>query len=162
MKKENGMILFWGGPYSNWYKNSFTFNGTTYNCSEQYMMHVKALMFNDTETAEAIMKTSDPSRQKKYGRAVKNFDKAQWDAVAIDIMVPALVAKFTQSKSLLEEILSTGDDLIVEASPYDKIWGIGLDEDDPRALDQSQWQGTNWLGIAIMKARDIIKEQTHV
>jgi ribA/ribD-fused uncharacterized protein len=162
MKKENGMILFWGGPYSNWYKSSFTFNGNTYNCSEQYMMHIKALLFNDVFTARAVMDSDDPRHQKKLGRLVKNFNPDTWAAIAVDLMVPALVEKFTQNKSLLAEILSTGNDLIVEASPYDKIWGIGLGEDDPRALDQSQWQGTNWLGIAIMKARDIIREQTHV
>lgn len=123
------------------------------------MMHVKALMFGDEVKAKQIMKSHDPREQKRLGREVKGFDPAAWAEVAVDLMVPALVEKFTQSKALLAEILSSGDDLIVEASPYDKIWGIGLAEDDPRALDQSQWQGTNWLGIALMKAREIIKAQ---
>lgn len=159
MKKANGMVLFWGGVYSNWYKRTFEFEGVKFNCAEQYMMYIKALLFNDEETAAAIMKTSDPSRQKAWGRKVKGFDPEVWGRVAVPLMVPALVEKFLQSKECLEEILSSDDDIIVEASPKDFIWGIGLSEDDPRALDKSQWLGTNWLGEALMQARTIIRQK---
>lgn len=159
MLKKNGMILFWGGPYSNWYPSKFVLDDIEYNCSEQFMMAAKAAMFEDQRAYQDIMRMKYPKDQKARGRTVKNFDAEAWNAVAVELMVPALVAKFEQNDKLLVEILSSGTDLIVEASPYDKIWGIGLNADDPRALDQTQWLGTNWLGIALMQARKILKER---
>lgn len=152
-------IFFWGGPFSQWFKSDFTIGGTTYNCAEQYMMAQKATLFGDTESHEAIMKTRDPSKQKAIGRTVKNFDANKWNLVCREVVYKVNLAKFS-SPALRQILLDTGDKEIVEASPYDRIWGIGLGTDDPRCLDKSKWQGTNWLGIAIMEVRDTFRKQS--
>lgn len=155
----HNFIFFWANasPFSNWHKSKFTHNGVQYNCSEQYMMHMKALMFNDTEVAELIMEQKDPRKQKFLGRQVRNFDQNVWLEKCQDIMVDGLISKFTQNTAILETLLNTDDKIIVEASPYDTIWGIGLSEDNPDALDQSKWRGQNLLGIVLMRARDEIR-----
>jgi ribA/ribD-fused uncharacterized protein len=151
--------FFWesGSPFSNWYPQSFDHLGIRYNCSEQYMMYKKALLFRDIEVAEMIMEQTSPRKQKFLGRQVRGFDQTVWLRECEDIMVPALVSKFTQDTYSLNCMLDTGDSTIVEASPYDKIWGIGMTKDDPRATDPTQWEGENRLGICLMKARDVIK-----
>jgi ribA/ribD-fused uncharacterized protein len=132
-------VFFWGG---------------------QYMMYKKALLFEDEEVANAIMRTQNPQDIKALGRKVRGFDKDKWEEVCKEYVYEANYAKFTQNPEMLEELKSYGDREIVEASPYDKIWGIGLHETDERVHDKSQWQGTNWLGEAIMRARtQILTEQ---
>lgn len=150
--------FFWesDSPFSNWYPQTFTHEDKEYNCSEKYMMYKKAMLFKDYEVAEMIMQQNDPRKQKFLGRQVRGFDQTAWESVCQDIMVPALVSKFTQDTYSLNCILDTGTSTIVEASPYDKVWGIGMTKDDPRATDPSQWQGKNLLGIVLMKAREII------
>lgn len=159
MNKDN-FIFFWGGPFSQWYKHDFEVNGVKYNCCEQYMMAQKALLFGDDESYKKIMKLKDPAQQKAIGRNVKNFDPNKWNEVCRKIVYDANLAKFSDF-GLKVAILSTGDKEIVEASPYDRIWGIGLPEGDPRCLDKAQWQGTNWLGIAIMQVRDTLRAQVN-
>lgn len=158
MRRQNGFVLFWGGPFSQWYPHEMTIAGIKYNCCEQYMMAQKALIFVDPEAYEKIMSTSDPRKQKAFGRTVKNFNAPVWDRVCRDIVFTANLAKF-QDPELKAYLFSFGNEEIVEASPYDKIWGIGLGEDDPRALDKTQWQGLNWLGEEIMRVRETIKSQ---
>lgn len=158
MRRQNGFVLFWGGPFSQWYPHDMTIDGVVYNCCEQYMMAEKARLFGDVEALEAIMKTKEPKKQKAYGRGVKNFNPHMWDLMSRDVVFRANLAKF-QDEELKKFLFSFGSEEIVEASPYDKIWGIGLGEDDPRAIDKSQWQGTNWLGEAIMLVRETIKSQ---
>lgn len=144
-------------PFSNWYASSFIHGGITFNCSEQYMMYYKALLFEDHEVAHLIMEQADPRKQKFLGRQVRGFENTIWLENCEDLMVDGLVSKFTQNKYLEKFILDTGDTILVEASPSDKIWGIGLAEDDPRALDETQWRGTNLLGKVLMRAREIIR-----
>jgi ribA/ribD-fused uncharacterized protein len=155
----NDIYLFYSNshPFSNWYMMPFTHNGVEYNCSEQYMMHMKARMFKDHDVAEMIMQQGHPRKQKFLGRAVRGFDKSLWDAKCQDIMVEGLVSKFRQDTYSLQTLLDTGDMIIAEASPSDKIWGIGLAEDDPRAKIEGQWQGSNWLGNVLMRTRDVIR-----
>ena len=150
--------FFWanGSSFSNWHRSRFVHNGIEYNTSEQYMMHMKAKLFEDAETAALIMKEKDPRKQKALGRQVRNFDQAEWEANAVDIMVSGLISKFVQNPVMRQELLNTGDTIIAEASPYDTVWGIGLAEDDPRAQDQSQWLGKNLLGVALMEVRDVL------
>lgn len=154
----NDLYLFWGGECSNWYKSNFSLDGMSFNCVEQFMMYKKAQTFGDQNIANQIMKTSDPAIQKKLGRKVSNFDAVIWSNVSRDIVFRGLMAKFTQIKSL-NEFLMSFDPLVtfVEASPYDKIWGIGLGEGDPRAADPNQWQGTNWLGDLITEVRGCLE-----
>jgi hypothetical protein len=133
-----------------------TINNIEYNCCEQYMMAEKARTFGDAEALEAIMKSSDPKYQKAVGRGVKNFNPHIWEKVAMDVVLRANIAKFSDPE-LKKFLFSFGNEEIVEASPYDKIWGIGMGENDPDVLDKSKWKGTNLLGEAIMQAREVLK-----
>jgi ribA/ribD-fused uncharacterized protein len=155
----NKIHLFYGGPFSQWYPSVFVIDGISYNCAEQYMMAMKARKFKDKWSLVKIMTTKRPDIQKMIGRNVYGFDAEIWNSVCRDIVLKGTLAKFEQNEDLLEYLLETGDDEIVEASPTDRIWGIGLAEDDPRALDRRQWRGTNWLGEAIMEARRILRKK---
>lgn len=157
---RNEFVFFWGGIYSNWYPCNFTLEEVKYNCAEQAMMAKKALLFGDQEAHVKIMAAQDPRDQKAIGRTVKGFTNEAWDKVAKDIVYDIVKAKFTQNKSLLTQLLTTGEKEFVEASPQDRIWGIGLAESDPRAWDKSTWLGTNWLGETLTKLRnDILAEK---
>lgn len=149
-------VLFWGGPFSQWYDCQFRVDGVVYNCTEQYMMAQKALYFGDGDIHNKIMATSSPREQKALGKKVRNFDVEMWRDVCEDIVYTGNYAKFTQSTYLEKVLLDTEDRTIVEASPYDKIWGIGLRETDPKAQDPKCWKGLNLLGIAIMNVRESI------
>lgn len=149
-------VFFWGGTYSQWCPSPFTIDGIEYNCTEQYMMAKKALMFNDIEAYSKIMASDQPWEQKQYGREVKGFKREHWEKYCRKIVFDANYAKFTQNPDMKKELLATGKREIVEASPEDRIWGIGLHESDPRCLDKTQWDGTNWLGEAIMEVREVL------
>jgi ribA/ribD-fused uncharacterized protein len=151
--------FFWGGPFSQWAPSEILIDGVRYNSCEQYMMAQKALVFNDMESHDAIMKAQHPSQQKALGRKIKNFDKETWEIVAKDVVYRANYAKFTQHKHYYDDLMATGDTLLVEASPEDKIWGIGLAESDPRVHDESKWQGTNWLGEIITDVRNDLRNE---
>lgn len=157
MSTKDEFFFFYGGPFSQWYRSILKIDGVEYNCAEQYMMAMKATMFEDKEALLKIMKAHDPSTQKATGRKVKNFDPAKWNLVAKDFVYAANLAKFTSTSFLKRFILDTGDREIVEASPTDTIWGIGLAEDDPDRLDRTKWRGTNWLGEVLMKVREDLK-----
>ena len=150
---RSNYVFFWNGIYSQWYQAPMTIDGIEYNCCEQYMMHQKALTFGDTETAELIMKAKHPKDQKALGRQVKNFDKAKWDTVSIGIVYKGNYAKFSQNVELADELLATGNKIMVEASPYDTIWGIGMGEKEPGINDPANWRGLNLLGWSIMLVR---------
>jgi ribA/ribD-fused uncharacterized protein len=134
----------------------FVHAGVKYNCSEQYMMYQKAHLFKDFDVADMIMEQTEPRKQKFLGRHVRGFDEGLWVSECITIMVPGLISKFTQNQHCLDALLYTGDKIIVEASPSDKIWGIGMSENDPGATDPTKWKGKNLLGECLMKARDAI------
>ena len=155
----NNLVFFYSSshPFSNWYACPFVHEGKQYNCSEQYMMYKKAMLFGDHEVADMIMEQNSPRKQKFLGRQVRGYVDEVWMGKCQDIMVPGLVSKFMQDTYSLNCMLETGDSIIVEASPYDKIWGIGMTKDDPRATDPAQWEGKNLLGIVLMKARDVIR-----
>ena len=122
------------------------------------MMASKARLFGDDEVLKRIMDTSTPLDDKKLGRKVRGFVAEAWDARKYDIVVKGNKAKFSQNPSLKEFILSTGDAIIAEASPYDVVWGIGLDREHAEMGSVSQWQGENLLGCALMDVRDWLKE----
>lgn len=150
---KNDFIFFWNGIYSQWHPSKFIIEGVEYNCCEQYMMAKKALLFGDEESHKMIMASDNPRDQKAFGRRVKGFDTDKWNAVCREYVYEGNLAKFTQIASFKEQLLATGTKEIAEASPVDNIWGIGLAENDSRAWDKSTWEGTNWLGEAIMKVR---------
>lgn len=154
------MVLFWESDEipSQWYPSTFVVDEIEYNCDEQYMMVAKARFFGDEETLEEIMDTDDPREQKRLGRTVQGFDADQWNEVAVNIVTIGNYAKFSQNPEMKEWLLSTEDKILVEASPYDKIWGVGLRESDSRILDREQWRGTNWLGEALSRVRDMLSD----
>ena len=147
-------VFFWNGVCSQWHASEFEIDGKKYTCAEQYMMYKKALLFEDEEVANAIMRTNSPKEQKALGRKVRGFDKDKWEEVCREYVYEANYAKFTQNPFMLEELKTYGDREIVESSPEDSIWGIGMHETHPDILDKSKWQGKNWLGQAIMRVRD--------
>jgi ribA/ribD-fused uncharacterized protein len=149
--------LFFGGAFSQWAPSKFVIDDVTYNCAEQYMMAEKARLFKDDYALRSIMDTHNPAKQKQIGRNVQNFDEIRWNNIARLVVYRGNLAKFTQNENFRDFMLGTKDQVIVEASPYDKIWGIGLDEFDPDAKDESKWKGTNWLGIALMQVRSDIR-----
>lgn len=149
--------MFWGGPLSQWYPSSFIDdNGVMYNCCEQYMMAKKAELFGDTDTYDKIMKETDPKIQKKLGREVKNFNADEWEKIATDVVFQGNVYKFSQNEKLKLGLSRTKGKELVEASPYDKIWGIGLAESHPDAWDKSKWKGLNLLGKTLDKVREAV------
>ena len=157
--ENSEMVLFWGGVLSNWYKSDFEVDGTTYNSVEQHMMAEKARQFNDTASLELIMASTNPRDQKMLGRGVAGFDATVWTGCCLERCLPGIRAKFMQNESLAGLLQGTGSKVIAEASPYDKIWGIGLAPDDPLALDQANWAGANFLGELLMIVRDEIRSK---
>ena len=163
-KANEEFTYFWGSesPFSQWHKSIFTLDGITFNCAEQYMMYQKAVVFDDQNMATKILHTKDPGMQKKLGRQVQNFDVEVWNEKCRDIVKKGNKAKFSQNPELKKKLLATGDTVLVEASPNDRIWGIGLSEHDPRAKDKSNWQGTNWLGYALTEVKNELRDNTKV
>jgi ribA/ribD-fused uncharacterized protein len=150
----NQFVLFWGGWPSQWHPANFAVDGIPYNCCEQFMMAEKARVFGDSDALARIMAANNPRDQKALGRKVCGFDAQTWDSVCRGVVYTGNLARFSQDQALAELLLATGGKTIVEASPTDRIWGIGLSQDDPRAADPAQWRGKNWLGIALMQVRD--------
>ena len=140
--------------FSQWWESSFVIDDITYSTAEHYMMAEKARLFNDADTFEKISRASSPGAAKKYGRLVQGFDEQIWQAHRFDIVVRGNVAKFGQNKALKTFLLNSKKRILVEASPHDSIWGIGLTEDHPHASNPEKWQGLNLLGFALMAARN--------
>jgi len=167
-KKENiGFLFFWGhivkeeitkACFSQWFPFQFEENGIKYQTAEHYMMAGKAKLFNDNETLEEILKSDSPNQVKNLGRKVKNFDPKLWDEQKYEIVKRGNFLKFSQNQKFKDFLLSTNDKILVEASPYDTIWGIGMLETDPKANDPLLWNGENLLRFALMEVRDLLKE----
>lgn len=145
---------FWDGPFSQWSTSPFFLDGITFSTAEQYMMYKKASVFADTETAIKILDTDSPRIQKQLGREVKNFNVDVWESIARDVVLRASLAKFTQNEIHFNALMETAGTLLVEASPYDKVWGIGLDAEDAACTPSEEWPGKNWLGLALTETRD--------
>ena len=147
--------FFWNNrtPFSNWYPSVFIWNGIRFTRGEQYMMFRKAMLFGELDIADQILATDNPAKQKDLGREVKNYDDDKWAAVRFDIMVEGLYEKFNQNPQLKKALLDTEGTELVEANPNDRIWGIGLTENDPRALSKETWLGQNLLGKVLDEVR---------
>lgn len=159
MQKQQKYYFFWQGVLSQW-KLSFFKNkqGITFNCCEQYMMWRKAILFDDKYTANLILSSASPKEQKQLGRKVKNFDPFRWDQFKREIVYQGNHIRAQQDSSFRTTLISTGNKIIVEASPYDRIWGIGYKESD--ALKNINNWGENLLGKALMKVRNDIPNMT--
>jgi len=125
-------------------------------------MYLKALIFADIDTALAILSAQGPSEAKKLGRSAIPFDQESWDIVKQQLMYIANYAKFDKNEELKKALLATDNKLLVEASPYDKIWGIGLSKDDPKALNPANWKGLNLLGEVLMDVRKVLRKNEGV
>ena len=153
-------IYFWkpedtNGYLSNWYTSPFVKNGITFKNNEHYFMWEKQQLFDNTNVSleKNILETTNPALIRNLGRLVKNFNQTVWDTKKYDIMKRGLIEKFSQNKELKKALLNTNDAILVEASPYDKIWGIGISEEDTK---NKKWRGENLLGKALMDVRNIL------
>jgi ribA/ribD-fused uncharacterized protein len=147
------------GCLSQWWPAPFVVGELTFASAEHFMMWRKAMLFGDEESAEKIMRAGDPRQAKDLGRGVRGFDGSRWEDARYGIVLEGSVAKFGQHPDLRRFLLGTGNQLLVEASPEDRVWGIGLRAEDPRAADPAQWLGLNLLGFALTETRTILAER---
>lgn len=142
------------GCFSQWFGRSFELDGVRYRTAEHAMMHAKAVLFGDQEAADAILAAPTARDAKGLGRKVRAFEQARWEERSVELVTRANLAKFSQHPDLREVLLSTEGALLVEASPYDRIWGAGIGADDPRICEPRLWPGRNLLGGVLMDVRD--------
>ena len=144
------------GYMSNFYKCKFTDGDLTFNCSEQYFMYQKCLMFDkdNVELLKKIMAETSPTNVKRYGRSVKNYNEAKWNECRYNVMLNGLKLKFEQNKDIMDSLKATKNKKLYEASKYDKIWGIGYYANEAVKVDVSNY-GTNLLGKALEELRAI-------
>jgi ribA/ribD-fused uncharacterized protein len=164
-------LFFWGAEprvpgavdascLSQWYAAPFELEGARYPTAEHFMMAEKARLFGDLEIAERILASAHPGEAKKLGREVRGYDDARWSAERAGVVVRGNLGKFGQHAALKRFLLETGDEVLVEASPADAIWGIGLSREDARAADPRRWRGQNLLGFALMEVRSRLRAES--
>lgn len=166
---DTPIVLFWGHTpnpkkitaacLSQWYDCRFDVDGVTYHTAEQFMMASKARLFGDEDVLQKIMTAETPFDYKKLGREIRGFEQERWNMAKSDIIVRGNKAKFGQNPLLKAFLLSTGSAILAEASPYDTIWGIGLDREKAQQVPVDQWKGENLLGCALMEVRDWLNGQ---
>ncbi|WP_328731415.1 NADAR family protein [Streptomyces caniferus] len=144
--------------FSQWWPSPFTVDGVRYATAEHWMMAGKARLFDDAEAERCAIAAGHPKQAKDAGRRVRGFDEETWRRHRFGLVVEGSVHKFGQDAALREFLLGTGSRVLVEASPLDRIWGIGLAADDERAADLARWRGLNLLGFALMAARQTLRE----
>lgn len=148
------------GCLSQWWPAPFEVDGNTFTTAEHYMMWRKATMFGDHDTAARVLLAQTPKEAKALGRQASGFDQQAWETSRYEIVVDAGRHKFGQHDDLREFLLSTGDQVLVEASPRDRIWGVGLGRNNPDAHDPRRWRGLNLLGFALCDVRDVLARAT--
>jgi ribA/ribD-fused uncharacterized protein len=157
-------LFFWGhqpqrdgsigpGALSQWWHSPFTIDGTSYATAEHWMMAGKARLFGDEEIVPRILAARTPAEAKNLGRLVRGFDEERWAAHRFDLVTEGNTAKFGQDPALRAYLLGTANRVLVEASPLDRVWGVGLAADNERVADPARWRGLNLLGFALMQAR---------
>jgi hypothetical protein len=153
---SEAFTFFWKSRLSQWQRAPFTLRGVTFTHAEQFMMYAKALLFSDREAAERILITETPGKQQAIGRTVRGFDEAVWAFFREGIVYAGNYARFSQNLDQRELLFATRGTTLVEASPHDLVWGIGLAANDPRARERSQWLGLNLLGFALTRVREAL------
>lgn len=168
-KKENVKYLFfWGHApskdgsvtkscFSQWWQSAFVVDEIKYATAEHWMMAKKAELFGQETMIEKILAAKSPAEAKKLGRQIKNFDPIVWGNSCFGIVCEGNYHKFSQHENLKEFLLNTKDRVLVEASPVDNIWGIGMAQDSEHAETPRLWKGSNSLGFALMEVRDKLK-----
>jgi ribA/ribD-fused uncharacterized protein len=144
--------------FSQWFPAPFEVDGAKYITAEHWMMAEKARLFGDSAIAQKIIAADTPGKAKSLGRQIKSFDAAKWDAAKFGIVVTGNLHKFRTHQQMADVLLKTGNKILVEASPVDPIWGIGLAASDPDAQRPERWKGENLLGFALMQVRDMLQE----
>lgn len=170
VEKKEGVkyLFFWGHAaskdgsitkscFSQWWASAFEVDGIRYATAEHWMMASKAKLFGDNEIFENILLAKSPAEAKKLGRKVKNFDPKVWGENCFDIVCEGNFHKFSQHKDLKQFLVDTKERVLVEASPVDNIWGIGMAQDNDHAENPRLWKGSNLLGFALMEVRDRLK-----
>ena len=175
-KFDNGetlkFLFFWGHSntlnqqvgkfcFSQWYELPFKVDGIIYKTAEHWMMANKALLFDDLQTYHKIIAVNSPAEAKELGRQVLGFDEMVWGGARYDIVVKGNIHKFNQHPLFAEFLINTKERVLVEASPIDKIWGIGLSKDAEQIDNPYFWSGLNLLGFALMEARDFLTTFGH-
>ncbi len=161
-------LFFWGNQpskdgtitkacLSQWWLADFVVGGITYRSTEHWMMAEKARLFKDEATLGRILAAKSPAEAKKLGREIQGFAPEIWEAHKVEIVTAGNLHKFGQNQELAKFLLATSDRVLVEASPVDTIWGIGLAADSADATSPAQWQGPNLLGFALMEVRDQLR-----
>ncbi|PZT70439.1 DUF1768 domain-containing protein [Streptomyces sp. SW4] len=161
-------LYFWGhrprpdgrlgpGCLSQWWPSPFTVDGVEYATAEHWMMAAKARLFADADAERRVLAAAHPAEAKKAGRLVRGFDEERWARERFGIVVEGSVHKFASDPALRRFLLDTGDRVLVEASPVDRVWGIGLAAGDEAAADPERWRGPNLLGFALMAARERLR-----
>ncbi len=165
-------LLFWGHQpskdgtvtkscFSQWFGAKFEIDGIKYPTAEHYMMASKARLFNDLDAEQSILKSKQPKDAQRLGRGVRGFDEKVWKEHRFELVVSGNLAKFSQNEPFQDFLLNTKTRVIVEASPDDRIWGIGLATDNPDAKNPRRWLGLNLLGFALMEVRErLLDRQT--
>ncbi|GGJ49209.1 hypothetical protein GCM10010121_070480 [Streptomyces brasiliensis] len=143
---------------SQWWPSPFTVDGVEYATAEHWMMAGKARLFGDAEGERRVLASGHPAEAKKAGRLVRGFDNAVWERERFGIVAEGSFHKFAAHAGLREFLLNTGERVLVEASPVDRVWGIGLAVDDDAAETPERWRGLNLLGFALMEARRRLRE----
>jgi hypothetical protein len=139
---------------SQWYPSEMRVDGLRFPTAEHYMMWRKARLFGDAHVERQLLADDSPASAKQLGRRVRNFHSEVWDRHRLDVVVEGSLIKFEQNAQLRKFLLGTADCILAEASPVDRIWGIGFAATDARARDPLQWTGLSLLGFALMRARD--------
>jgi ribA/ribD-fused uncharacterized protein len=162
---ELRFMFFWGhrprpdglpgpGCLSQWWPAAFTVDGVRYLTAEHWMMAGKARLFGDADAEEQVLAAASPGAAKAIGRRVSGFDEQAWEAARFDLVVAGNLAKFSQHGELAAFLAATAPSVLVEASPLDRIWGIGLPAAHQDARRPSCWRGLNLLGFALMNVRE--------
>jgi ribA/ribD-fused uncharacterized protein len=168
-REQLKFLFFWGhrkskdgtvtnSCFSQWYESPFEINGVIYKTTEHWMMAQKALLFDNFDIYEQIIQAESPGKAKAFGRAVTDFDEAIWKEHRSEIVRIGNIHKFNQDQAFGTYLLNTHHRILVEASPVDTIWGIGLTKDSQDAKNVAAWRGLNLLGFALMEARDFLQE----
>lgn len=163
-------IFFWGHTskdnedigkfiFSQWFHSPFTLDNIEYKTSEHWMMASKARLFGDHEIFKKVINAEKPGEVKELGRQIKNFDQLTWDRQKYEIVKNGNIYKFGQNQKLKDYLINTGDRVLVETSPVDTIWGIGLTHDSNNIDNPHTWKGLNLLGFSLMETRDFLKDR---
>lgn len=162
-------LFFWGHTpnkdgsigkscFSQWWESPFEVEGNMYKTAEHWMMAEKARLFGDEEMLDKIMITDNPMEAKQLGRKVKNFDPKTWDEYKYEIVKQGNIHKFSQNCELKGFLLNTGKRILVEASPRDRIWGIGMSQNNEKIENPNLWRGQNLLGFVLMEVREVLSD----